>query len=276
MTPIEPLHILLTNDDGIEAPGIRALHRFLNQSGHRISMVAPSSERSATGMSITTRRNIQLEQVAPDCWHMDGHPADAVLVALDHLFEGEPPDLVVSGVNFGPNLGGWMHASGTVGAALVAVLHGIPAIAVSTGIRFHERGLEPRPFPSTHLVLEPASEFTLSVIESLVSTHEPGSALLPPGVILNINYPALPREKIRGVLYPRVTSDRAVDLGYERCEESGHAVPRYRLRPEGSLEEEGDIRAHEKGFITISALRPDWNAPEEIVEDIRSRLGKLG
>lgn len=276
MNQSEPLHILLTNDDGHEAPGIQALYLALKQSHHRVSMVAPSSEKSAAGMSMTTRSNMPVTQVDEDTWHVDGQPADTVLVALNHLLHENPPDIVLSGINFGPNLGIFLHASGTIGAALMALLHGLPAIAVSAGMHFDERDLDPLPFPSTHDVLEPAGEFTLSVIDSLLKSRQTGYGLLPKGVLLNINYPALPADHIKGVLYPRVSADRMVQLRYDRCEETGHAVPRYIKSKGGVQDHEGDMRAHMEGYITVSAVKPDWNAPDELVRDIRSRLSGLG
>jgi len=113
-----PLHILLTNDDGHQAPGIQVLHRVLKRMGYRVTMVAPSFEQSATGMGVTSRRNLALEQLETDYWHLDGQPADTILVALGHLLEDNPPDLVISGINFGPNLGTALHMSGTIGAAI--------------------------------------------------------------------------------------------------------------------------------------------------------------
>jgi 5'-nucleotidase len=271
----EPLHILLTNDDGHEAPGIQTLYRALKQSDHRVSLVAPSSERSATGMSITTRSNMPVVQLEEGIWHVDGHPADSVQVALHHLLHEDPPDIVLSGINFGPNLGIFLHASGTIGAALMALLNGLPAIAVSAGMHFSERELDPRPFPSTHEVLEPAAEFTLSVIDALLASHLPGKDLLPAGVLLNINYPALPADVIRGVLYPKVSDDRMIQLRYDRCDETGHAVPKYIRSDDRVQDRDGDIHAHMEGYITVSAIKPNWNAPEELARDIRSRLSGL-
>ena len=89
MDSASPLHILLTNDDGHSAPGIRTLREVLKERGYRVSMVAPSSEQSATSMSTTMNRNIVLEQVEEDSWHLDAQPADTVLVALRHLFEDD-------------------------------------------------------------------------------------------------------------------------------------------------------------------------------------------
>jgi 5'-nucleotidase len=268
------LHILLTNDDGHDAPGIQTMHRVLESSGYRVSMVAPSQEQSATSMSTTTRRNIPLEEMGGNRWHLDAQPADTVLVALRHLLQDDPPDLVLSGINFGPNLGIGLHASGTIGAAVMALLNGYPAIAVSAGMLFEEARESPPVFPSTHEVLEPAAEFTCRVIESLRESAESDRELMPHGLLLNINYPPLPAERIRGVLYPEVSMGHLIELGYYRCDETGHVVPRYHANvdPQRPDREEGDVRAHLEGYITVSPVRPSWNPPSEEAEALRERL----
>ena len=277
MKTSSPLHILVTNDDGHHAPGIQALNRVLKQSGHRVSMVAPSSEQSATGMSVTSRRNLPLEQLAEGSWHLDGQPVDTVLVALRHLLEDDPPDLVVSGINFGPNLGVGLHMSGTIGAAIMASIAGFPAIAVSAGMHFHETEHSPVRFPSTYEVLEPAANFTCSVIESLQSSPGENGALLPEGILLNINYPALPAAQITGVLYPEVSRGHMIELNYHRCDQTGHVIPRYYpgVDPDQPQREEGDVRAHLEGYITISAVKPRWNPPAKEAEELRNRLDGL-
>lgn len=272
-----PLHVLLTNDDGHEAPGIQAMSRVMKSRGHRVSMVAPSQEQSATGMSTTTRRNLALAEIEAGSWHLDAQPADTVLVAIRHLLESDPPDLVVSGVNFGPNLGIGLHASGTVGAAVIALLNGFPAIAISAGMLFREAQEQPPRFPSTHGILEPAAEFTCSLIQSLSASRIPGGRLLPPGIMLNINYPALPRDSIRGVQYPEVSSGHMIELGYRRCDQTGDLVPRYfpGVDPERPHEEEGDVRAHLEGYITVSPVKPGWNPAAEEARELIGRLDDL-
>jgi 5'-nucleotidase len=270
----QSLHILLTNDDGHAAPGIRTMKDSLQSKGYRVSMVAPSSEQSATSMSTTTRRNLSLEQLDEGSWHLDAQPSDTVMVALRHLLEDDPPDLVLSGINFGPNLGVGLHASGTIGAAITALLYGYPAIAVSAGMLFHEGRESPPTFPSTLKVLGPAAEFTCSVIESLLTSPEADGRLLPAGVLLNINYPPLPREEIKGVLYPEVSSGHMIELGYHRCDQTGHVVPKFYpgVDPDQPHREEGDIRAHLEGYITVSPVRPAWNPPREISDLVLRRL----
>jgi len=274
MSDAGTLHILLTNDDGHRAPGIQVLYRVLKQEGHRVSMVAPSYEQSATGMGVTSRRNLALEQLETDIWHLDGQPVDTVLVALRHLLEDSPPDLVLSGINFGPNLGASLHMSGTIGAAIMATLNGYPSIAISAGMRFDEVGTA---FPSTHEVLEPAAEFTCSVINTLRASPGKNGRLLPRDILLNINYPALPREEIRGILHPKISSGNMIQMGYRRCTETGEVVPGFfpgvdPLQPD---KEAGDVRAHLEGYITISTIRPRWNPPAKKVRKLEKRLETL-
>jgi 5'-nucleotidase len=122
-------HILLTNDDGIQADGLRALADVLAEFA-TLSIVAPSQEQSGAAQSLTLRRPIVWHQVADREWAVDGTPADCVIVALHKLLP-ERPDLVISGINFGANLGENVYYSGTVGAAREAALHHIPALAMS-------------------------------------------------------------------------------------------------------------------------------------------------
>ena len=122
-------HILLTNDDGIQADGLRAMADALAEFA-TLSIVAPSQEQSGAAQSLTLRRPIVCHQVADREWAVDGTPADCVIVALHKLLP-ERPDLVISGINFGANLGENVYYSGTVGAAREAALHHIPALAMS-------------------------------------------------------------------------------------------------------------------------------------------------
>lgn len=270
----KPLHILLTNDDGHRAPGIRALHGILKRAGHRVSMVAPSTEQSATGMGVTSRRNLALEQLETDTWHLDGQPVDTVLVALRHILEDCPPDLVLSGINFGPNLGTALHMSGTIGAAIMATLNGFPSIAISAGMRFDEIDTK---FPSTHEVFEAAAEFTCSVIDSLRSSVGRKGRLLPRNVLLNINYPPLPRDQIKGVLHPKISAGNIIRVGYHTCTETGHVVPGFYpgVDPEQPQNEADDVRAHMEGYITISTIKPRWNPPAKQARKLEKRLEAL-
>ena len=128
-------NILLTNDDGYSAPGLSALAAALEDLA-TVSIVAPSSEKSGTAQSLTLRQPIVAQQVGERHWSVDGTPADCVIIALHKLLP-ERPDLVISGINFGANLGENVYYSGTVGAAREAALHHIPALAVSLCSKAH-------------------------------------------------------------------------------------------------------------------------------------------
>jgi 5'-nucleotidase len=162
-------HILVTNDDGIQAAGLRALATALRGLG-RISVVAPDQERSAASQSLTLRRPIFFEEVAEGEWAVEGTPTDAMIVALHQLFR-EPPDLVISGINRGDNLGDDVFYSGTVGAAMEATLNRVPAFAMSL---VHGGG---------EFVYEQAAEFSRRLAEQVLAEG------LPPGVLLNVNVP---------------------------------------------------------------------------------------
>src|SRR5207245_1317049 len=122
-------HILLTNDDGIEAEGLRELASALEGLG-TVSVVAPSREQSGSAQSLTLRQPIVCHALGERRWAVDGTPADCIIVALHKLLP-ERPDLVISGINHGGNLGENVYYSGTVGAAREAAIHHLPAMAVS-------------------------------------------------------------------------------------------------------------------------------------------------
>src|SRR5689334_16653821 len=122
-------HILLTNDDGYDAPGLKALAEALEDFA-TVSIVAPNGEKSGAAQSLTLRQPIVCHAKGERHWAVDGTPADSVIVALHRLLP-EKPDLVISGINAGANLGENVYYSGTVGAAREAALHHIPAVAIS-------------------------------------------------------------------------------------------------------------------------------------------------
>jgi len=122
-------HILLTNDDGYQAPGLLALAEVLADFA-TVSIVAPSTEQSGAAQSLTLRQPIVCNAIAERQWAIDGTPADCVIVALHKLLP-EKPDLVISGINAGANLGENIYYSGTVGAARESALHHIPSLAMS-------------------------------------------------------------------------------------------------------------------------------------------------
>jgi 5'-nucleotidase len=164
-------HILVTNDDGIRAPGLRALAAAMRQIS-RTTVVAPLSERSAAAQSLTLRQPVYWETIAEGEHAVEGTPADAMIVAFTTMFKGpDKPDLVVSGINRGGNLGENIHYSGTVGAAKEAAVHATPGIAFSVVFR------------KVEIDYSPAAEFAKRLVPLVLKEG------LPPGVILNVNIP---------------------------------------------------------------------------------------
>lgn len=162
-------NILITNDDGIHAPGLRALVEALRDLG-TLTVVAPSQERSAAAQSLTLRQPIYCDQIAEREYSVEGTPADAMILAFHTLLK-EKPDVVVSGVNRGGNVGENVYYSGTVGAAMEAAINGVPAVAVSVAYRRQE------------FDFAPAAEFARNLVPLVLSEG------LPSGVVLNVNVP---------------------------------------------------------------------------------------
>jgi 5'-nucleotidase len=132
--PEDFMRILLCNDDGYQALGIQTLARVLRAAGHDTLIVAPSEERSGQSHAMTFFRPVLARQVSQDTWSIYGTPADCAAIALQNLLQGNPPDIVVSGINHGLNVGWDVNYSGTVGAATEAALLGYKAIAVSVDL----------------------------------------------------------------------------------------------------------------------------------------------
>jgi len=169
--------ILITNDDGFDAKGLEALIKALDGLAH-LTVVAPSSEKSACGHSLTLTRPLRFVQVDDDFYKLDdGTPSDCVYLALNSLFPDKKPDLLVSGINRGANMGEDITYSGTVAGAMEAVLHDVPAIAISQVLGTSQNGLE--------------VDYTLAqeVIRDLVFKVLEGDFPLPHRELINVNVP---------------------------------------------------------------------------------------
>src|SRR3954467_2287997 len=167
--------ILISNDDGIDAPGIQLLEKVARELSNDVWVVAPEMEQSGASHSLTTRRPLRLNEVGERRFAVDGTPTDCVLLALKKLLRDRPPDLVLSGINGGSNVGEDLTYSGTVAAAIEATLLGIPAIALSQDFR------EGHPIP-----WDTGEAFAPDMIRRLLKTPWPASTLF------NINFPAVP------------------------------------------------------------------------------------
>jgi 5'-nucleotidase len=173
--------ILVTNDDGINAPGLKVLEKIARQLSGDVWVVAPEVEQSGAGHSLTLRRPLQVRRVSPRRFAVDGTPTDCVLLAINRLIEGRRPDLVLSGINRGSNLGEDVTYSGTIAAAMEATLLGIPAVALSQ--------MREGQTVAWHVGLKHGAD----VIRRLVSVP------WTDGVLVNVNFPYLAKGDISGV-----------------------------------------------------------------------------
>lgn len=231
------VHILITNDDGYLAPGIRILAQELAQVAD-ISVVAPDRNKSGASNSLTLMRPLRVEQSADGSYYVDGTPTDCVHLALSGLLD-EQPDMVVSGINAGPNLGDDVLYSGTVAAAMEGRYLGLPAIAVSLVGK-----------PATHFFS--AAQITRRVIGRLAQSP------LPHDTLLNINVPDLPAAEI--------TAIQATRLGFRHRSEpmvkqrDPHGRPIYWVGPPGEAQDAGrgtDFYAVEHAVASVTPMQID-------------------
>ena len=228
--------ILVTNDDGVRSDGIHELARALAKLGS-VTIAAPHVEASAIGHALTLRRPLRVERLDPQVYEVDGTPTDCVNIAIARILPS-PPDLILSGINKGYNLGDDVTYSGTVAGALEGALLGIPSIAVS---------LERTPGPYD---FAPAAAAAAQVAERILA----GSSL-PPRTFLNINVPAGRPKGFRVTVQARRNHVTVVD---ERIDPRGQA---YYWIEEGQNDwaphDRSDYQAVRDGFISLTPLQPD-------------------
>lgn len=244
------MKLLISNDDGIFAPGIRSLADTLAAAGHEVTVVCPDRERSATGHGLTLHQPIRAEVVESvfhptiKAWSCSGTPADCVKLALWALLE-TPPDLVLSGINQGQNLGSDILYSGTVSAAMEGLLEGIPSIAFSLVSYINHS-------------FEPAANFAAALVAQLA--EQP----LPAVMLLNVNIPPVGQEEIAGVALTRLGVRRYMDIFQKRVDPrgktyywlAGEIVEEIEATANPDLPEQlpTDVRKIRQNYITITPL----------------------
>ena len=238
------MKILISNDDGIYAPGVRALAEALSDTEHKITVVCPDRERSATGHALTLQEPLRVDQITGvyplniEAWACSGTPSDTVKLALDALLS-DRPDLVLSGINRGANLGTDVLYSGTVSAAMEGVLEGVPSIAFSLS-------------SFTHLDFSAAANFAKKMVEAIANSP------LEEPILLNVNIPAIAEENICGAVVTRLGIRRYRDQFEKRIDPRGKTY--YWLSGviiEEEAEADTDIQAIRDNYITITPLKYD-------------------
>jgi 5'-nucleotidase len=248
------MNVLLTNDDGIQAPALRHLKAALAPLG-RVIIVAPDRDQSACSHALTLHRPFRIQQHEPDVYSVDGTPTDCVITSFYGLLDRRP-DLVISGINLGPNMGEDVFYSGTVAAAIEASLQGTPAIAASFATKTVTDFAEP-------------ARFIARLVGRLLAEG------LPRRNLLNVNFPGGPWAELRGVKVTRLGSRVYHDTLVKKVDPRGRDY--YWIGgedPEWESIEGTDFHAVHAGWISVTPLRLDFTADPALAELEAWRLEK--
>lgn len=233
------MRVLVTNDDGIHAPGIAVLERIARTLSDDVWVVAPADEQSGAGHSLSLVSPIRIQEFAPQRYAVRGTPTDAVMMALGHIIPPPKPTLVLSGVNRGVNLAEDVTYSGTVSAAIEATLAGVPAIALSQETA--ERAVGEEAFAT-------AQTEAPALIQALLAQG------WPKGVLININFPINPARGIR-VTEQGLRDHRRLEV-VERTDVRGFRYFWFGLGRD--FLETGlasDLRAVSDGYVSVTPLQ---------------------
>ncbi|MSO64615.1 MAG: 5'/3'-nucleotidase SurE [Alphaproteobacteria bacterium] len=259
--PNRPLRILVTNDDGIHAQGLKVLETIAARLSRDVWVVAPEIEQSAASHSLTLHYPLRVRQISERRFAVSGTPTDAVVMAINRLIPERKPDLVLSGVNRGANLAEDVTYSGTIAAAMEGTLLGVPSIALSQA---YNRGAHPMHWATVE-------RHGPVVIRALLR------AGWPAGVLMSVNFPAVRAADVRGV---QVTSQGQRDAGdiiiIDR--EDPRGAPYYWLGFRRQVEHpvaRTDLAAVRAGAISVTPLRMEFTDRPSLIRLARA-VGRRG
>lgn len=237
------MRILLTNDDGINAPGIEVMESIARELSDDIWIVAPELEQSGKGRAISLTEFVRVRELDPRRFAVNGTPSDCVLIALDQLMD-QKPDLILSGVNAGQNIAEDTTFSGTIAAALFGMQHGVPSIALSQSKGFQN----PHSCP-----WETPTAWGAKVLRPLIDKG------WPEDLILNVNFPDRAPDEVAGIMMTRQGfRDERIIRTEAREDLRGNAY--YWIGYSGKLsnpDEGTDLRAIYDGYVSVSPLQVD-------------------
>ncbi|MBB5015652.1 5'/3'-nucleotidase SurE [Rehaibacterium terrae] len=251
------MRVLVSNDDGVDAPGIRVLAEGLRAAGHEVLVVAPDRDRSGASNSLTLDRPIRVKQVGDNVWSVAGTPTDCVHLALTGLLDREP-DIVVSGINNFANMGDDVIYSGTVAAAMEGRFLGLPAIAMSLATDDHN---------GRHF--DTAARAAREIMARLLVDP------LPADTILNVNVPDRPWDTLRGFEVTRLGNRHRSEACVPMTDPRGRPV--YWIGPAGAEQDAGpgtDFHAVRTGHISITPIHVDLTRYQAL-EKVASWVGGL-
>lgn len=237
------MKILLSNDDGVHALGIKTLAKHLSGIAE-IIIVAPDRNRSGASNSLSLDNPLRIIELEENIFSVQGTPTDCVHYALNELLKGQAPDLVVSGINHGANLGDDVLYSGTVAAAMEGHFLGVPSIAVS-------------------LVGQTNFDTAATVVRHLIEKHR--QSPIPTNRLINVNVPDVPYDELKGTLITRLGARHHATDMIKHQDPRGHDI--YWLGPPGPRQDAGqgtDFHAIEAGYVSITPILVDLTAHESL------------
>lgn len=249
------IRILISNDDGINSEGLHALADSLRTLGE-VLVVAPDREQSAASHALSLHRPLRIDEISENIYSVDGTPTDCINVAVNGLFKDSKPDIIVSGINKGENLGDDITYSGTVSAAMEGTLLGIPSIAVSLASK-------------KDFFFDTASHYSHLVARFVVTNP------LPAGTLLNVNIPNLPKESVKGI---KVTKQGKRVYGEPIVEKMDPRGRKYYWIGGNELRflniEDSDLVAVSQGFVSVTPIKLDLT-DSEFLENLAKDLTKI-
>jgi 5'-nucleotidase len=233
-------HVLISNDDGIDAPGLLVLEKTIREMpGFRVTVVAPHDQQSASSHALTLTSPLRILPKGEDRYAVTGTPTDSVLVAMEKILADDPPDLVMSGINHGPNMGEDVIYSGTVAAAMEGTMFGIPSYALSLA-KWH-----PTDFSG-------AAEYLKLNLERILEFP------LRRGTLMNINLPEGPLSSFKGTRVTRLGNRVYQNVITDQVDP--HGKPYFWIGGQGptwSRNEGSDYNATQDGYVSLTALMVD-------------------
>jgi 5'-nucleotidase len=257
------MRILLTNDDGVNAAGLKVLEKMAREFSDDVWIVAPTEEQSGAGHSLTLTVPVRLRKLGDRRFCVTGTPTDAVMMAIAWIMKDSPPDLILSGVNRGANLGEDVTYSGTVSAAMEGALAGIPSIALSQAYVREGMGDTPgREKIASADLFATAEAWADKVLRPLIGSP------MSPGTLVNVNFPALPPGEVKGV---RVVRQGIRDYGrlriVQRTDPRGFNYYWFGLAPVVQTPGHAtDLEALADGFVTVTPLHLDLTHEGSLAE----------
>ena len=235
--------VLLTNDDGFDAPGLATLKEIAHEIADEVWIVAPYQDQSGVSQSITLNNPLRCMPRGDKQWAVSGTPSDCVILALSHLMKDNPPDLILSGINRGRNVGEDVNNSGTTGAAFTGLMYGVPSIALSMSYGASRKKVR----------WETARAVLPDILANFL--HEGWDA----GHCLSINIPDVAPDAITGIgwthLARKVTTSFRVEPREDLREKEYFWI--HPVRSEGITDSSSDVAALARGQVSITALTLD-------------------